>query len=64
MLHSAHTIKGSDEIAESAAEAYDKATYVAIPEKEGTVPYSSWVDNVTYQNGKQHFFNNHEGKAY
>ena len=63
-MYFADTVKGIDVVAGSAAEAYDKATYEAIPEKEGTIPYSSWVANVTYQNGKQHYFNNFEGKEY
>ena len=51
-------------IASSVWEAYDKATYEAIPAIIGSVPYSSWVDNVTYKNGNVHYFCNHEGHAY
>lgn len=51
-------------LAENKAQAYDKATYEAIPAKEGTVPYSSWVSAVTYNNGNYHTFNTCEGLAY
>ena len=50
--------------AHSKAEAWEKAFYEAIPEKEGTMPYSAWVDNVTYNNGNQRFFNTCEGLGY
>lgn len=45
-------------------DAYIKATFGLIPEKEGSVPYSSWVYSVTYNNGNEKFFTNHEGNAY
>ena len=32
-------------------DAYIKATYEEIPKIEGHLPYSSWVEGVTYQNG-------------
>ena len=44
--------------------AYDKAVYECIPQKEGRVPYSAWVSSVTHRNGKHHSFNTHEGKPY
>ena len=50
--------------AESAPEAYDKAFYEAIPEKEGHTPFSAWVDRVTYKNGRVHYFNTCSGLAY
>lgn len=50
--------------ARSKAEAYDRAFYEAIPEKEGTLPYSAWVYSVTYQNGNYRTFNTSEGNAY
>jgi len=53
-----------DVIAGNAYEAYDKATYEVIPEKEGEYPYSSWVYSVTYNNGNCHYFNTCEGLAY
>lgn len=51
-------------IASSKAEAYDIATYEAIPQKEGEPPYSAWVDNVTFSNGNVRYFNTSEGNAY
>ena len=53
-----------DVLANSKAQAYDTATYETIPEKEGAVPYSSWVSAVTYNNGNYHTFNTCEGLAY
>lgn len=35
-----------------------------IPEKEGGMPYSAWVDSVTYKNGVTYIFNTCDGKAY
>lgn len=63
-LHSADKVRNLDVVAKNKAEAYDKATYEAIPEKEGTLPYSSWMVSVTYQNGNYRRFNNFEGNAY
>ena len=51
-------------IANSKADAYDKAVYEVIPEKEKHSPYSAWVYSVTYQNGNYHRFNTSEGNAY
>lgn len=56
--------KGIDVLATSKADAYDKAVYEAIPEREGETPYSAWVYSVTYQNGNYKRFNTFEGKAY
>ena len=56
--------QGIEVHARTAAEAYDKAFYEAIPEKEGETPYSAWVDSVTYNNGNVHYFNTCEGLAY
>lgn len=53
-----------DVIADSKVDAYDKATYEIIPKKEDSVPYSSWVRSVTYQNGNYKLFNTFEGKPY
>lgn len=50
--------------ASSKAEAYDTAVYEVIPKREGTTPYSAWVESVTYQNGKSKTFNTSEGNAY
>lgn len=56
--------KGICVAARSKAEAYDKAVYELIPEKEGTYPYSAWVESVTYSNGNYRVFNTSEGNAY
>ena len=53
-----------DIVAKSKADAYDKATFEAIPEREGSTPYSAWVSSVTYSNGKCHYFNTSEGNSY
>ena len=45
-------------------EAYDKAVYEEIVKKEGTMPYSAWVESVTYSNGRMIRFNTFEGKPY
>lgn len=45
-------------------EAYDIATYEKIPEIEGTIPYSSWVASVTYNNGNYKTFNTGNGLSY
>lgn len=46
-----------DVVASSKAEAYDKAVYETIPEKEGRIPYGAWVRSVTYKNGNHKVFN-------
>ena len=51
-----------DVIAGNKWDAYMKAVYEAIPEREGELPYSAWVDSVTYQNGNCKHFNTFEGK--
>lgn len=56
--------KGIDVIASNKADAYDIATFEVIPEKEGSLPYSSWVSSVTYNNGNCHYFNTIEGLPY
>lgn len=56
--------RGIDVVARSKAEAYDKAFYEAIPEREGELPFSAWVESVTYQNGNHRVFNTSEGNAY
>lgn len=50
--------------ASSKYDAYDKATYEIIPEIEAHMPYSVWVEGVTYQNGNYHRFNTCEGLPY
>lgn len=56
--------KGIAVLADNKVDAYDKAVYEAIVDKEGCVPYSAWVASVTYQNGKYRAFNTLEGKPY
>ena len=51
-------------IADSKADAYDKAVYEVIPETEPASPYSAWVHSVTYQNGNVRYFNTFEGNPY
>ena len=51
-------------IANNKADAYDKATYEEIPKICGSIPYSSWVEGVTYNNGNYRYFNTCEGNAY
>lgn len=53
-----------DVVAESKADAYERAFFEAIPEKIGETPYSAWVESVTYQNGNERRFNTSEGNAY
>ena len=57
--------RGIPVLATSKGDAYDKAVYEAIPEKEdGHYPYSAWVVSVTYQNGNKRVFNTFGGKPY
>lgn len=51
-------------IAQNKAEAYDIATFEIIPKEEGRLPYSAWVESVTYQNGNTRTFNTFEGNPY
>lgn len=53
-----------DVIAQNKAEAYDVATFEIIPKEEGRLPYSAWVESVTYQNGNTRTFNTFEGNPY
>ena len=55
---------GIDVAAPNKESAYDKAVYEIIPQKEGCLPYSSWVSSVTYSNGNCKKFNTFEGKPY
>lgn len=57
-------VKGIDVVAKNKADAYDKAVYELIPEKEGSCPYSAWVHSVTYNNGNYRTFNTSEGNPY
>ena len=51
-------------LAENKFDAYDKAVYELIPEKEGRSPWSAWVHSVTYSNGNYHRFNTWSGNPY
>ena len=50
-------VKGIDVLATSKYNAYIKATYEAIPEADGRLPYAVKVDSVTYANGNYREFN-------
>ena len=63
-MHQFDEEHGVDLLAANKADAYDKAIYEIIPQKEGSVPYSAWVCSVTYNNGNCKHFNTHEGKPY
>ena len=53
-----------DVCASSKYEAWDKAVYEIIPEKDGRCPYSAWVTSVTYQNGNSKTFNTSSGNPF
>jgi hypothetical protein len=57
-------VHGIDTLAQNKADAYDKAVYELIPQKEGHCPYSAWVSSVTYNNGNYKWFNTFEGNPY
>jgi hypothetical protein len=57
-------VRGIDVLASNKADAYDKAVYERIPQREGCCPYSAWVYSVTYNNGKYKLFNTCEGNPY
>ena len=63
-MHFSDDVHGIDVLAQNKAEAYDKATYEVIPQREGHVPYSAWVYSVTYNNGNYRRFNTCEGLPY
>ena len=63
-MHEADLDRSIDVLANSKAEAYDKAVYELIPEKEKSCPYSAWVQSVTYNNGSYKVFNTFEGNPY
>ena len=60
-LYRTHKEQLVDVLARNKFEAYDKAVYEVIPEKEGHCPYSAWVSSVTYNSGTCHKFNTCEG---
>ena len=63
-MYSADKAHGIQSPAENKLDAYEKAVYTLIPEKEGSIPYSAWVSSVTYNNGNYREFNTFEGKPY
>jgi hypothetical protein len=63
-MYSADRIHGIQSPAENKVDAYEKAVYTLIPEKEGGIPYSAWVHSVTYNNGNYREFNTFEGNPY
>ena len=56
--------KGICVSAKNKIDAYDKAVYEMIPNKEKCQPYSAWVSSVTYKNGNYKRFNTFSGKPY
>lgn len=64
-MYQADEIKTLSVFANNKEEAYDKATFGAIPQKnDGAIPYSAWVASVEYASGRAHFFNTFEGMPY
>ncbi len=64
-MYSVDTVHDICVPARNKAEAYDKAVYEAIPKVEGGhLPYSAWVERVTYKNGGSKQFNTCEGLPY
>ena len=50
--------------AQGKEDAYNVAVYGAIPQIEGTHPYSAWVKNAIQKNGGIHEFYTFEGKRF
>lgn len=63
-MHSADEVKGICIPARSKFDAYDKAVYEEIPKANGSLPFSAWVHEVTYNNGKRKVFNTTEGNPF
>ena len=63
-MYSADEVKSVQVLASKKEQAYDKAVYEFIPQKEGASPYSAWVHSVTCNNGNYKVFNTFEGKPY
>ena len=63
-MYNADEVKGIQVLAENKGDAYSKAVYELIPQKEGELPYSAWVYSVTYKNGNYKMFNTFEGNPY
>lgn len=65
IMHSYETAQRIDVLAHTKEEAYDIAVFEKIPQThEGKLPYSAWVDSVTYDNGNCHYFNTSSGLPY
>ena len=56
-----HTIEIEDT---GKGEAWLYAIHIAIPNKEGSMPYSAWTARVKYKNGRVQEFNTFEGNPY
>lgn len=63
-MYSSDEEHGVGFLAKNKVDAYDKGVYEVIPKKEGSLPFSAWVESVTYNNGNCHHFNTHEGMPY
>lgn len=63
-LYQADDVKHLRVMASSKEEAYVQATYHDIPEVEKQLPYSIWIDSVTFLNGRLRRFNTFEGNPY
>ena len=56
--------KGVEVHAKDKYDAYDKAVFELIPDKEGQCPYAAWVESVTYNNGNYKVFNTSCGNPF
>lgn len=63
-LHQTSPVDHIHVYALSKEEAYDYAVNEVIPDTDKYYPYSAWVQEVHYLNGRTHLFNTHEGKPY
>lgn len=63
-LYESDTEHSIEVMADSKENAWDMATYEAIPAERGEYPYSAWVSAAIYKSGKVHYFNTHEGMPY
>lgn len=64
IMHPFGTERGVDLLANNKQDAYDKAVYEIIPQKEGGAPYGAYVHSVTYNNGNHKLFNTCVGLPY
>ena len=64
-MHSADKVRSIDVIATSKGDAWDTATWIAIPNRHnGEYAYSSWVASVKYKSGNTRRFNTFEGNPF